>query len=270
MVSRALDSSRGAGWRARVARISLPVWFPALLFAAMALGVVAAGEGVLPGDVAVGRWIQGVDGRGLAAIAAGANAMGETPIMLLLTGLIALALAVRGWHAPAALVLVTAVIRLANSLLKGLAESPRPTSDLVHVTEQADGFGFPSGHVMGVVLLAGALWFLAGRAIRPRFPRLAVQAALGATMLVSGFGRIHSGAHWPSDVVGGYLWGGVLLVGLIGGYKALEAWLATSDEGALRRVSRLREVGTGLTRGHRIAVGLAVLFAVGGIAAAGA
>ncbi len=33
-----------------------------------------------------------------------------------------------------------------------------------------------------------------------------------ALILLTGYGRILVGAHWPSDVLGGYLWGGLLLL----------------------------------------------------------
>ena len=41
--------------------------------------------------------------------------------------------------------------------LKAVIESPRPTSDLVDVIEEADNFGFPSGHASGALLVVGAI-----------------------------------------------------------------------------------------------------------------
>ncbi|MCO5220426.1 MAG: phosphatase PAP2 family protein [Thermomicrobiales bacterium] len=72
---------------------------------------------------------------------------------------------------------------------------------------------FPSGHVEGAMLFYGLIFLLARR-IEYRGLRLAVQA--GAVILVAStsVSRIWQGAHWPSDVLGALLLGGVLAIAL--------------------------------------------------------
>jgi undecaprenyl-diphosphatase len=97
-------------------------------------------------------------------------------------------------------------------LLKDLAERPRPTDDLVQVSAQANGFSFPSGHVLGSVLLWGFLCYLAAKTIPHRGLRLGVQALCLSILVLTGLQRIYAGAHWPSDVLGGYAWGLALVL----------------------------------------------------------
>jgi undecaprenyl-diphosphatase len=111
----------------------------------------------------------------------------------------------RPWEAL--LVLPTTFSHAINWFLKAAAESPRPTAQHVRITDPSAGFGFPSGHTMATVVFCGVIIYLAWRVIDHRQLRLAVQALAVAVVLGIGFSRIYSGAHWPSDVLGGIMWG---------------------------------------------------------------
>ena len=63
--------------------------------------------------------------------------------------------------------------------------------------------------------LDGALIFLIQENIRPRLARRTLQVGLALLILVMGASRVYLGVHWPSDVIGGYLLGGLALGGLI-------------------------------------------------------
>ncbi len=175
--------------------------------ATAALSVAAAGDGVLPGDAALARWLQDAPVPGAEALARFATAVGSAPVILGLTAPLALLLAWRGEPRWASLLVAVVLLRALNPALKLLIASPRPTADLVRVDELATRHGFPSGHVMGVTLLFGGTIWLAERVIERGLVRRLVQAAAGLVILVTGFGRVYVGAHWPSDVLGGYLWG---------------------------------------------------------------
>ena len=111
----------------------------------------------------------------------------------------------------AALVLVSYALRLVNVPLKLLIDSPRPAEPVVRVTEHASGLGFPSGHVFGVTLLAGGICLATRRATTNRIVRLVAWVSAAVLIVITAYGRIYVGAHWPSDTLGGFLWASVIL-----------------------------------------------------------
>lgn len=72
---------------------------------------------------------------------------------------------------------------------------------------------FPSGHVEGAMLFYGLIFLLARR-IEHRVLRLAVQTGSVVLVTSTAFGRVWQGAHWPSDVLGALLLGGILAIAL--------------------------------------------------------
>ena len=186
-----------------------------LCLPALALSVAAAGSGVLEGDVRVTLLLQDYLPGQLATLFEAINWLGTSFAALGLTLLIgALLLAFR--HPVAAgLVLLTFPLRLINGLLKIIIESPRPTDALVSISENSPGFGFPSGHTMGATLLYGMLYILAPHITTRRPLRLALQTGAVTMIVLTGISRIYVGAHWPSDVIGGYLWALAMLVTVV-------------------------------------------------------
>jgi membrane-associated phospholipid phosphatase len=72
---------------------------------------------------------------------------------------------------------------------------------------QAGGPSFPSGHTTAATLFAlCCAWALMAR-FRSRRTRRAVWAAAGLYAAVIGWSRIWLGVHWPTDVLGGLLFG---------------------------------------------------------------
>jgi undecaprenyl-diphosphatase len=206
-----------------------------LLVAIVVVGLLAAGPGVAPGDVRIERAVQDAPVPGAAGIAATGNFLGEAAFGVPLAGFVALLLAVRRMFADAALLVFSQALRAVNDPLKQWFDSPRPTPDLVRVREFAEHNGFPSGHAMGATLLFGALAVIAARRLPAKWARAAVAAAIIAVLVV-GYGRVYVGVHWPTDVLGGYLWGGALLwLAATAVRLVTERWAArTRAAGALR------------------------------------
>ena len=223
-----------------------------LLVSTLALSLAAAGDATLPGDVRLARWLQAHPIPLAAPLTAFTNLyLSGLPLALAAIALALALLAARRRDAALLIALATA-IRATNGLLKPLFDSPRPAPGLVTVTEHATGLGFPSGHAMGATVVIGALAYLLARPTfpplrrhgsRPTFSplpggegpgvrawaraskstashrtvallvlRRAAAIVCLALILLTGYGRILVGAHWPSDVLGGYLWGALLLL----------------------------------------------------------
>jgi membrane-associated phospholipid phosphatase len=96
---------------------------------------------------------------------------------------------------------------LVRTMLKQVIDRPRPNRALVHVKSQSRGKSFPSGHVASSVCLWGwvcALGFLDKTQSKKRI-LLGIPAAFA---VFTGPARVYLGEHWPTDVLGGYLFGG--------------------------------------------------------------
>ena len=110
-----------------------------------------------------------------------------------------------------------------NLALKELAARPRPDADLALVLET--GYAFPSAHTVFVTAFYGALIYLLSYwEVFPGFPALrwALQGILALFILTVGASRVYLGVHWPSDVVGGFLFGGLCLAALIAGRRWIQ------------------------------------------------
>jgi membrane-associated phospholipid phosphatase len=101
---------------------------------------------------------------------------------------------------------------LSGSILKLLIDRPRPTSSLVRVSVWLSDKSFPSNHVLVFTVFFGfllyLLFFKAKRNVRDSL----VSIILFLLISSIGVSRIYLGAHWASDVLGGYLLGIVWLI----------------------------------------------------------
>ena len=111
-----------------------------------------------------------------------------------------------------------------NLGLKELAARPRPDAALALVEET--GFAFPSSHAVFAAAFYGALIYLLShwRAFpdRPALRRT-VQGVLALLILAVGASRVYLGAHWPSDVIGGFLFAGLCLAALVAVHRRMQA-----------------------------------------------
>lgn len=178
-----------------------------LLILVLPLSFVAAGTSVLPGDVTLTTLVQSHLPAAFTPLISATNLLGEAPSIIGISLTVATMLFLRGHRRPAALVAAASLAQAGNILLKAIHESPRPTGSLVRVSEDASGFGFPSGHTMSTTVLALVLFYvvttLMTRGISKRF----IQVGLLGIPLLMGVARVETGAHWPSDVLGAWLWG---------------------------------------------------------------
>ena len=205
--------------------------------AALALSAVAGIEKApLPGDLRMARYTQG--STVLEAIAPAVNALGDwrwapllaTAVFALLTATATGRRTLAGVACALIPFVVMAVLWLGSSGLKEAVRSPRPNgADGLYVDYVRSDYGFPSGHVYGDVLTYGYI-AIAVAALLPRWAAAPVQGLCAAIIVLAGGARVSVGAHWPSDVLGGYLWGAVAL-SLVIATGDLLARYGTGDQG---------------------------------------
>jgi len=110
----------------------------------------------------------------------------------------------RDWRAGAMLAAGLAGSTVLYNVFKRITERPRPPA--------SDGLGtyshwsFPSGHATQCTAFFAMLFVLAWLAGRSRLLPWGIAAA--AAVLAVGASRIYLGAHWLTDVLGGYALGG--------------------------------------------------------------
>ncbi len=211
--------------------------FLLLLVTIAGLGFAVHTEGRLPGDLGITLEVQEkrpVDVLLRPAMVA-VSVPGYWPWAVILT-VAPIAFLSLTRRRPAALFLgATVIADLACQILKLMVERPRPQADLVTVYQSLGGYSYPSGHVVHYVVFFGAIAYLAWMGIQastdPRSHRLlgALAILCGALIFLVGPSRIYLGAHWPTDVLAGYLFGVACLALLIARFrKALDASFASS------------------------------------------
>lgn len=194
------------------------VFWLSWLLAALAFAIVAAfaaATDYFPADLWLAHRLQDIDAAPFSDALDWASRLAEMPLVavVVLGGALGLWLLARRL---AAIWLVAAlVVSLSNSGVKVLVDRPRPSAHLVEVSKKASDPSFPSGHVTAAVLVYGFIFYLAGLLIPARPLRLLVQASCLVIIVLTALQRVHVGAHWPSDVLGALLFGGLVLSFLI-------------------------------------------------------
>ena len=187
-----------------------------------AAAACAAALAVLALAVSAG-WTAGLD-RPLsrAAVSAALGAPGATglaqvvehvtePVWVYLAGALGAVVCARAGRRREALCALAAgaAASVASPVLKALLGRPRPA--LEAGLTSAQGGAFPSGHALAsATLVLGALVLLLPAA-RTRAARVRRVAAGGAFVLLVAVDRVWLGAHWPTDVLGGWLLAGALV-----------------------------------------------------------
>ncbi len=168
------------------------------LFVALGVSVSSAPPG------AFDRWELGAYGMAvpLARFLTGAGRF-PTYFVLCVVALI-FGLARRAWLGRVLVAVIGLVVVWQTSDLAKLgfhrARPPHP------ILAEAS-YGYPSGHADLALFFYGIWAYYAWQSGLERVQRAAIVSALGAWVLAIGWSRLSLGAHFPSDVVGGYAYG---------------------------------------------------------------
>jgi membrane-associated phospholipid phosphatase len=186
-------------------------------------------------DLRFTHWVQGFHNRAATAVMAAFSFLGNTLTLIVQAALVLVWLTRRGMPMAGWLSVISLLGLLLNVLLKEIVGRPRPDGSLVSVLLPTVGLSFPSGHAMAAMMFYGFLAVLAWMHVRDKRLRWKATFALIAVAFLVSFSRIYVGAHWLSDVVGGWTAGLFCLLLLVEAYKhwgAGELSLRTAIEDA--------------------------------------
>ena len=196
------------------------------LLCALLLGAQAKGAGPLPGDLEFTRFIQNLlpYNGGVSTLW---TVMGEmlrySPYVVF-----AILLGLRKWDWALLLGAVCLPIALfGESQLKPLYGRSRPSAELVTVYQVSKGLSFPSGTALNAMGVAGVVLYLARLAGKSWKTTTVIVLAL-LYLLLTNLARVHVGAHWATDILGGWLFASAWVALLLAGHQ----WWLSRDEAA--------------------------------------
>lgn len=114
-----------------------------------------------------------------------------------------------------------ATVYLTNVLIKTIVARPRPeVLRLVYETS----YSFPSGHAMVATGFYGLLIYMAYKKIKSKELKSGIIAFLSILIFLIGISRIYLGAHYATDIIGGFIIGILYLVIFIKIIKGVKPW----------------------------------------------
>jgi undecaprenyl-diphosphatase len=109
-----------------------------------------------------------------------------------------------------ALILILLGTEVTLYLMKIFVDRSRPASDIAYYIENTKSF--PSGHSAIAVAFFGFIMYYLTRHINIKYMRSAIIFLGTLLILLIGFSRLYLGVHYLSDVLGGFLMGGLWLI----------------------------------------------------------
>jgi len=205
--------------------VVIAIWI-ALVAAGLIVAWAVQGAGPLPGDLALTgllqAWLPFDTAMGRLLVYVG-EVVWVLPFLAVLV-----ALAWRQWMAALFITLGSITsLALGEMVIKRLVARPRPPADLVQVYEPAASSSFPSSTSLLACVLVGLVSYFVWRARSSRpasqrstSPLVTITVAVALLLLVlSGIARVYVGAHWASDVLGSWLFGGAWLLVVVAAHR---------------------------------------------------
>jgi membrane-associated phospholipid phosphatase len=192
------------------------------LFAALVvvLLLLAAIIAVLPWDRVLAADLQRLTNPALATLLRDVSVFGYVAIEATLIGL---AVAIFAWRRR--WLEAWFVVGALGTVIKILVGRARPIFDpgSSPLWRFFDRYSFPSGHAVFYTAFFGAVAFLLWTRFTGRVRWAGIILCITLIALV-GPSRVYLGAHWPTDVLAGYLVGGLCLFAVILWYQWRYGW----------------------------------------------
>lgn len=158
-------------------------------------------------DAAIGQFVQGLRTDWANAAMIAITMLGDMAVVLPTVLMLIAALAACRHLALAGTVAAAALAGTAFvPLFKALMHRARP----IPMYQGTDGFSFPSGHSTFATIIFGLLALFVAQSLPLRARKWVYGGFVGLIALIA-LSRVYLLAHWPSDVLAGILFGGMLV-----------------------------------------------------------
>jgi undecaprenyl-diphosphatase len=185
------------------------------------VAALAMSGAAVPSDLAIRNTIHAFASPTLTEVMRAVTQLGSSPFLVVLGAILVWRLIAAG-RRRAALVLVAASLggEAFDQVLKLVFRRPRPETFFGFIAPS--GYSFPSGHAIASICFWGVVAAIAAARMQSPYARAAMWLSAALLAVWIGLSRIYLGAHYPSDVLGGYAAAVVWVMVIRTGYRA---WL---------------------------------------------
>jgi undecaprenyl-diphosphatase len=164
-------------------------------------------------DTSIGKGMYTLHDQSLILVLEWIGMLGSTVgiIAILFLSMLLFIIIRKNFVAAAILFLSVLIGNVGNKVLKAIVERERPSFP-EHIE---DSFSFPSGHVMVGLLLFGMSAYYVVKASQTKKMKKIVITSTSVLLIFIGFSRLVEGEHFFTDVIGGFVAGGLVLIGMI-------------------------------------------------------